>query len=86
MLGEIRRLAGSGIGVLMTTHTPDHASLCGGDVILLQGASRHLAGTALEVLTPEHLGEAYGVAVDVTYATQDGELIAQCRPLLASHP
>lgn len=84
VLDEIRRLADSGIGVLMTTHTPDHASLCGGDVILLQGESRYLTGPVLDVLTPHHLGDAYGVDVDVTYAVRDGERVAQCRPLLPS--
>ncbi len=83
VLTEIRRLADAGMGVVMTTHTPDHASLCGGDVILLKGDSRYLAGSALEVLTAEHLGEAYGVEVEVTYSTRDGEVVAQCRPLMA---
>ena len=84
VLREIRRLAESGIGVLMTTHAPDHASLCGGDVVLLRGGADHLAGSAEDVLTAANLGAAYGVDVEVTHTVRDGVVIVQCRPLLES--
>ena len=79
----IRGLMGSGLGVLMTTHNPDHAFLCCDRVILLTKQKEVLEGTVDEIVTEENLRRAYGVEVKITEtAGRDGSIIRSCVPML----
>ena len=79
----IRGLMGSGLGVLMTTHNPDHAFLCCDRVILLTKDKEVLEGTVDEIVTEENLRRAYGVEVKITEtAGRDGSIIRSCVPML----
>jgi iron complex transport system ATP-binding protein len=65
VLGHVRRLAASGIAVLMSSHQPDHALQCA-DRALLLGEGKALAlGAPREVITPESLKRLYGVDVRI---------------------
>lgn len=82
VLERIRALAGEGIGVLLSTHDPDHAFLCADRVAMLHQGRLIACGTVTEVMTAEKLQQIYGVAVTVT-AVQlgDGSTRNVCLPL-----
>ncbi len=79
----IRGLSGSGLGVLMTTHNPDHAFLCCDRVILLTKDKEVMEGTVDEIVTEDNLRKAYGVDVKIsTTEAPDGRIIRSCVPML----
>lgn len=82
VLDQIVRLSESGIGVVMTTHAPDHAFLCEADAALITGPSTIQRGPVGQVLTEENLSAAYGVPVRVT--TSEHDHISYCYPLLST--
>jgi iron complex transport system ATP-binding protein len=61
VLQHIRSLAGSGIGVLLSTHDPDHAFLCADRVAMLHEGRLVRFGPPAEVITAESLKQVYGV-------------------------
>jgi len=86
VLSCIRNLAGYGLGVLMTTHNPDHVFLCCDRVILLTKDKRVIEGPVDEVITEKNLLLAYGVDVKISkVACPDGRIIKSCVPLLNSN-
>ncbi len=82
VLDQIVQLADAGIGVVMTTHAPDHAFLCDADAALITGPSNIRRGPVHEILTEENLSAAYGVPVRV--ATSERDHISYCYPVLSS--
>lgn len=72
VLQNIRRLAGEGLGVVMTTHFPDHVFQCGSRVALMRPGRPHLVGQVNEVMTETHLQDAYGVPVTIVAADGGG--------------
>ena len=65
VLSEIKALASRGIAVILSTHDPDQAFLCGHRVAILHdGRLAHL-GSPQEVITPENLRTIYGVNIEV---------------------
>ena len=82
VLDQVVRLAESGIGVVMTTHAPDHAFLCDADAALITGPSSIQRGPVHEVLTEENLSAAYGVPVRV--ATSEFDHVSYCYPVLST--
>lgn len=82
VLDQIVRLSESGIGVVMTTHAPDHAFLCEADAALITGPSTIQRGPVADVLTEENLSAAYGVPVRVT--TSEHDHVSYCYPLLST--
>ena len=79
----IRKLSRKGLGVLMTTHSPDHTFLCCDRVILITRDKRVLEGTVDEIVTEENLKEAYGVEVRIVETrSESGELVRSCIPMI----
>ena len=70
VLTQVRRLAGRGLAVLLSTHDPDHAFSVGHRVALLDAGRLIAQGPPAEVLTPERLRAVYGVAVVVERLSQ----------------
>ncbi|MDI6604371.1 MAG: ABC transporter ATP-binding protein [Thermoanaerobacteraceae bacterium] len=84
VLEQIKKLAKKGMGVIMTTHFPDHAFLCSTKVALMQRNNVFTLGYADDVITEENLRIAYGVNVKITCLKGvDGEIIKACVPLLS---
>ncbi|HEY7140472.1 MAG TPA: ABC transporter ATP-binding protein [Methylomirabilota bacterium] len=83
VLAEIQALARRGIAVVLSTHDPDHAFLCGHRVALLHGGRLARLGTPAEVVTPACLREIYGVEVDVLVLPDDQGGRRVCVPRLA---
>jgi iron complex transport system ATP-binding protein len=66
VLAQIRSLSARGIGVMMSTHAPDHAFACADRVLLMQDGKIVAEGEPEAVLTPERLRAVYGVEVCVS--------------------
>ena len=71
VLEHIRKLAADGIGVLLSTHDPDHAFLCADRVAMLYGGALVACGTPEDEITAQRLRQLYGIDVAVTALTLD---------------
>jgi iron complex transport system ATP-binding protein len=87
VLERIRALAGEGIGVLLSTHDPDHAFLCADRVAMLHEGRLMACGVPTEVMTAENLHRLYGVEVAVV-SVMAGQAGARnvCLPVTAVRP
>jgi iron complex transport system ATP-binding protein len=71
---EIRKLRGSGHGVLFTTHDPNHAMRAADRAYLLRDGTRIGDGATDTVLSREQLQALYGAPVDVISDRQHGRV------------
>jgi iron complex transport system ATP-binding protein len=85
VLGHVQDLARSGIGVLLSTHDPDHAFLCADQVVLLRAGVVLDMGAPEAVVTEASLRTLYGVTVRIT-EVDDGAAGRRrvCVPALAA--
>lgn len=81
VLERIRALADEGIGVLMSTHDPDHVFLCADRVAMLQAGALVASGPPDAVMSAERLQQLYGVAVAVASVQAGAVTRAVCLPL-----
>lgn len=84
VLSHVRALTKRGIGILMTTHAPDHLDMCDATGTLLLRDGSYLQGSADELLRAEVLERAYGTEVMVLNITHEGRSIRLCRPVIES--
>lgn len=78
VLQKIRQLADRGIGILLSTHDPDHAFAVATRVALMHEGTIIAAGPPAPVLTPDRLRKVYGVGVTIEHLS-DGRIL--CSPL-----
>ncbi len=78
VLQKTRQLAERGIGILLSTHDPDHAFAIATRVALMHDGKIIAAGQPAEVLTPARLLDVYGVEVTIERLA-DGRTV--CSPL-----
>jgi iron complex transport system ATP-binding protein len=64
VLREIRRLAASGLGVLFTTHDPNHALRCADQVLLMRDGGTMAQGPVRELIDGPHLRRLYGTEIE----------------------
>ncbi|AKB33567.1 iron ABC transporter, ATP-binding protein [Methanosarcina siciliae HI350] len=84
VLERIVALAKTGLGVIMTSHSPDHAFLCSTKVALLQRNGLFEIGAAHEIVTENNLRSTYGVDIMVASVTgKNGNSIKTCIPMLS---
>ena len=84
VLCQIKRLTKErNIGVIMTTHFPDHAFLCASKVAVMGKNNTFITGYPADVITEEVLKQTYGVDVKVIETGEQlGEKIKICVPVL----
>lgn len=82
VLSAVKHLSEAGLGVVMTTHVPDHLLQCEASGTLLLKDGGYLRGTAEELLTAENLQRAYGIEVMVLDSTWHGLPVRFCRPVV----
>ncbi|PKM78253.1 MAG: iron ABC transporter ATP-binding protein [Firmicutes bacterium HGW-Firmicutes-15] len=81
VLLQIKKLSEEGIGVVMTSHFPNHAFLCSSKVALLNKNGFEI-GTADDIITETNMRETYGINVRITrLADNHGVDIKSCVPL-----
>ena len=84
VLKQIKRLAQSGLCIVMTSHFPDQAYLCSAKVVLLQKDKSYQIGSFDEVVTEENLRKAYEIDVKIIHTVDDkGTVIKACIPVLS---
>ena len=83
VMEHVRRLArDSGIGVLMTSHDPNHALIYGAKAAAMSRDGTFAVGPPETVVTEEYLLSTYGVASRmVRMRTLDGDRALVCLPL-----
>lgn len=79
LIDAINMLKESGKGVLMASHSPDHAFACCSNVILIFQDRTVTYGTTKEMLNASNLKEVYGVGINIlTGVGENGETIQSC--------
>lgn len=79
VLELIKRLAGHGLAVVMTTHFPDHALSYSERTALIADGGMQGFGVTDEIVTPEALSKLYGMGVDIS-SLHDGTRVCTARP------
>ena len=74
-------LAADGIGVLLSTHDPDHAFLCADRVAMLHNGGLLACGVPDDVMTTAQLQQLYGVDVVVIEVALGQGTRRVCLPL-----
>ncbi|MGI5901074.1 MAG: ABC transporter ATP-binding protein [Desulfitobacteriia bacterium] len=84
LLSHIKRLAGQGLSIVMSTHYPDHALYCAGKAIMLKDGQILCSGFSEDVINEENLNKIYGIDVEITKATvRNGKQQKVCVPVVA---
>ncbi|MEZ5728291.1 MAG: ABC transporter ATP-binding protein [Burkholderiaceae bacterium] len=78
VLGEIRRLADDGIGVLFSSHDPSHGFRCADRVAMMRGGELLAQGPVEPVLSADALFALYGIRVRLL--SGDGPRSTVCVP------
>ncbi len=81
VLDQVRRLAERGIGIILSSHDPDHAFLCAQRVAMLHRGRLIRLGAPPEVITSETLKLLYGVDVSVVALPGGPRPVHVCVPL-----
>ncbi|MDR1020181.1 MAG: ABC transporter ATP-binding protein [Synergistaceae bacterium] len=82
VLSNIRSFADGGMGVIMTSHFPEHAFLCGAKVALMGPEGGFQVGDATEVITEKNMSAAYESPVAVARVPYRGIDLHCCQPIL----
>lgn len=59
----VGKLAKDGIGIIFTTHTPEHAFKTADRVLLLAPSDQHCFGKPEDIMTTENLSQAYQIKI-----------------------
>lgn len=85
VLEQVKALAGRGLGIVMTSHAPNHAFLSATKVALLGRNHQFQLGTTEEVISEERMKEIYGIDVMILNVERaEGRRIRTCIPILSS--
>jgi iron complex transport system ATP-binding protein len=83
VVAKIRALKSRGIGVILTTHSPDQAFLYESQVALLRRGGEVVFGPAAEVINERNMRDAYGIETKIVeFFDATGRLVRMCSPLL----
>jgi iron complex transport system ATP-binding protein len=71
------------LGIIMTTHFPDHVFQCGGEVALMEWNNIFLSGNSAEIITDENMKNTYGIDVRVVkHSIDGGQSLNSCIPII----
>lgn len=84
VLEHIKRLSNSNIGVIMTSHFPDHAFIASSRVLVLSRGFEYRTGRARDILTSEFLGNVYNadIQIDTVLDRKHNRNIQVCVPII----
>lgn len=85
VLQQVRMLAEKGMGIIMTSHFPDHAFMCCTKAAVMCRDTSFKVGAVEEIITEETLQQAYGIRVKlarVDMAEEKAGMITTCLPML----
>lgn len=79
VLDVLKYLSSQDRGIIMSSHSPDHAFYCGTNIVLINRDKTIIYGLTDEVLTTSNLKKVYGVDVSIiTGKNANGEIIKSC--------
>lgn len=82
ILDVMRVLVSKDVGIIMSSHSPDHAFYCNADVVLIRKDKSIVQGKAEDIITSENLKGGYGVDVGIICGTDScGNPVKACRLL-----
>lgn len=85
VLGQVKSLSEEGVGVIMTSHFPDHAYLACTKAVVMSRRRPFCVGSVEEIVTEPILNEAYGIKVKIVSLAFDdvpGGTLTTCMPVL----
>lgn len=84
VLSRVKKLSNKGIGIIMTSHFPDHAFMASTKVLAINKGNNYIIGTPEEVVTPKLLEDIYKIRVQIEEVTDKvtGEKVKVCVPIL----
>ena len=72
-------LSGKGIGIILSSHSPNHAIFCKTRVVMIDKNKRIYTGSIEDTLTDDNLRKVYGVDIQLIKGkTIDGREIQSC--------
>lgn len=75
----LSQLSGRGLGVILSSHSPDHAIFCNTQVVMIDKQKQLITGSIEETLTPQNLSAVYGVDIQlINGITTDGRAVMSC--------
>lgn len=75
----LKQLSGRGLGVILSSHSPDHAIFCDTKVVMIDKKKHIRIGSIEETLTTQNLREVYGVDIQlISGVTTDGRTLRSC--------
>lgn len=75
----LKQLSGKGIGIILSSHSPDHAIFCNTEVVLVDKRKHILCGSLEEMITNDNLKAVYGVDVRIIRElTSNGRILRSC--------
>ena len=85
VLNQIKKLVKEeNLGVIMTTHFPNHAFYCASKVAVIEKGNVFRIGTAEEVITEDYLKTVYGVDVQIISVGKKSDSLRVCVPVSAN--
>lgn len=82
ILDVMKVLAEKNVGIIMSSHSPDHAFYCNSKVVLIKKDKTIVSGDAIDIITAENLKGGYGVDVGVFQGCDsNGTPLMACRLL-----
>jgi iron complex transport system ATP-binding protein len=83
LITQVNRLKDDSLGILMATHSPDHAFMCHADVMVVHGGKIWEPGYCNRIITEQVLKEIYGADVCVcSVKGKSDETIRTCVPVI----
>ncbi len=80
VLSHVRHMAKEGMGIVLSTHNPDHVFMLADQVALLRDGTLAGLGAPADVLTPARLKQLYDI--DVVMGVLPGGSFQVCSPRL----
>jgi iron complex transport system ATP-binding protein len=83
LITQVNRLKNDSLGILMATHSPDHAFMCHADVMVVHDGKIREQGYCNRVITEKMLKEIYDADVSVcSVKGKSNETIRTCVPVI----
>ncbi len=79
VLDVLKELTSMDIGIIMSSHSPDHALYCNSKVVMIKKDKSLVEGSVEDTINNTNLFEVYGVNLDVVKGTgSDGKIYRSC--------
>lgn len=76
LLEVIKSLSSMNVGIIMASHSPEHAFVCCDKALLVRKDKNYLYGSVENIVTSKNLSQAFGVDIEVIESPNNGGLKA----------